>query len=124
MLFDDDVAGEPRPVHPVADHVFHVGPARLRHAIPERALVPDGPHRSDVADRAVAHALLNFDARQLATELRAGHDAEARLEARSAVFISAGTPGHVHPERLLEEGVLARLHNAAACIGRKWGGVR
>ena len=105
------VAGEPGPVDPVPNHVFHVGPAGLADAVPQRALIPDGAHRSDVADRAVAYPLVDFHAGQLAAELGAGHDAQTEARCLLGGLHHGRRARDVDGDRLFHEEVLARVHD-------------
>ena len=109
VLLDDDVAGQPGPVDPVANHVLHLGPAGLRDAVPQRSLIANCAGRLDVANHAVADAFPDFDPRQLAAQLRACQDRESEALGTIRRRLDRFHAGHIDCEWLLEEDVFARV---------------
>ncbi len=107
VLLDDVVAGEPVPVDPVADHPLHVGPAVLPRAIPQGALISERAYRQHVADGAVEHAIAHFDARGLATQLRAGHHRESLGRGVLGRRQDGPHASGIHGDGLFKEAVLA-----------------
>ncbi len=108
MLLDDVVAREPGVVEPVAHLPLDVAPARLARLAPERALVPVGARRQDLADAAVFHAAHRLDVALLVAALRARADTEALGLRGLRRGQHRADPGAVDRHGLLGEDVLAR----------------
>ena len=113
VLLDNDVAGQPGPVDPVTNHVFHLRPARLPGPIPQGPLVAKRTNRRDVANRTVAHAFADFDARQLATQLCAGQHREAQTRGAIGGRQDGVHARNVDRKRFLEEDVLTRINGGS-----------
>src|SRR5205085_1506904 len=110
---------KPCEVEPVADLPFHVAPARLTGAVPERARVVIGLQRDDVADGAVVNAPHRLALGRLIPVAQSGHDTEI---VAPRFFTSRQHATHarsVHRYRLFGEDVLPRPHSRLDVNGAK-----
>ena len=103
VLFHDVIAGEPDPVHPVANHILHVGPAGLPLPEPERPLIAESAHRQNLADGSVENALARLDASLVMPHLCPSHHRES---------LRLGLPGSLHyrarPDRIDCDGLFQK----------------
>ena len=77
VLLHDMVTGKPFPVHPVADHPFHIAPALLPVPVPEHSLIPIYIASGDFTDIAFLNLPESLHVRTLVVALGSADNAEA-----------------------------------------------
>src|SRR6202044_1479080 len=94
VLFDVEIARQPREVEPVANLPFHVGPAGLPRVVPQAVRVVAGLHGDDVADRALVDLGKRGPHSQVVAVAQPGHDREPfRFSQLTTLDHRADAPG-------------------------------
>ena len=122
VLLDDVVAGEPLPVHPVADVPFHVRPAFFALTIPEHTLVPIDVAAGYLADESCLNLLVGFHVAALVVTLSADHNAQALCLSLLSCCHDGAIALGVDGDGLFEEGVHAFLRSVLEHLrAEDWG---
>ena len=77
VLLHNVVSGKPFPVHPVADHPFHIAPALLTVPVPEHSLIPIYIASGDFTDIAFLNLPESLNIRTLVMTLCSADNAKA-----------------------------------------------
>ena len=117
MLLDDMIARKPLPVHPVAKHPLHVGPALLARAIPQHRLIPVNVAARDLADHALLNPLERLDISSLMMALRAGQHAQPLGLGLLSGSHDRPVTLRIHADRLFEEAVHPFLRRILEMLG-------
>ena len=103
VLLDNMVSGKPFPVHPVANHPFHIAPALLTVPVPEHSLVPIYIASGDFPDIAFLDFLESLDIRALVMALGSADYAEALGLGLLGCSHDCPVAFGIHCNRLLKE---------------------
>src|SRR5688572_11388411 len=109
VLFDIEVAGEPREVIPIAHVIFHVGPFRLAWLYPDRAAKVIRLKRPNMAERPFMDALNDFAMAIRIADSQAGDDGQIFLSCSFADREHFAHARGIYGHRLLGKNVLAGL---------------
>ena len=112
VLLNNVVAGKPAPVHPIANHGFHIRPFLLLRRIPQLALVPAGGGSNDLADGAMRNAIVSFLIRAVMPPLSSRHDAQVVGRGFLAGRQHGTHSGGIDGARLLQKTVLLSVNGS------------